>query len=258
MSIRSALDALAFSSLLAACVGFSLCLAIGRALESPGRVRGALLVGLGTFIIYNLDRLRDTARDRSTSPDRTAFIEQHRGTLTFALAVAAIVFGGLLFSVSRAVAALVVAVGLIGLFHRRLKTGAARKALYVSGAWLLACLGIPWLEAGRPDSALWAGAMIFPPLLANLAASNVRDGEHETFRTRPDRLVAICGAMTLLSVVAALLAPTSLRPLVWIPIAEWVALLGFRPGERYGHLVIDGALLVGSLAALAHFAVGAP
>jgi hypothetical protein len=29
-----------------------------------------------------------------------------------------------------------------------------------------------------------------------------------------------------------------------------VAVLGFRPSERYGALVVDGALLVGSLAAL--------
>jgi hypothetical protein len=41
------------------------------------------------------------------------------------------------------------------------------------------------------------------------------------------------------------------RPLAALPIAMGVALLGFRPSERYGAGVVDGALLVGALLALA-------
>jgi hypothetical protein len=39
------------------------------------------------------------------------------------------------------------------------------------------------------------------------------------------------------------------RALVALPLAMGAAVAAFRPGERYGALVVDGALLVGGLAA---------
>ena len=254
MPQRPLLDALAFSSLLAAGVGGALGLAVGEALASPTPFRDAALIGTGAFIIYTLDRLRDTRRDRTTSPDRTAFVERHRGRLTLALAAAAIGFGGLLFAAPRDVALLCVAIGTIGLFHRRLKRGAALKALYVSVAWSLACVGVPWLSAGRPSTGGVTAAILFPPLLANLVASNLRDGEGELLRHRPATLLTITRAIALAGVAAAALAPPTLRPLAWIAVAEWAALLGFRKDERYGLVVIDGALFVGAIAAIGHLA----
>ena len=55
-----------------------------------GVVAAAGAPALGTFIIYNLDRLRDVDRDRTTSPERTAFVETHRSGLTRAVVLAAI------------------------------------------------------------------------------------------------------------------------------------------------------------------------
>lgn len=255
MTTRPFLDALAFSSLLAAGVGFTLCLAVSASLaplSGTAPWRNALLVAIGAFIIYTLDRLRDTQRDRSTSPTRTAFIERHRAGLTLALVAASVGFGGLLFSAPSHISMLCLFIGLIGLFHRRLKSGATRKSVYVSSAWILACVGIPWLTAGRPPQGLWAAAILFPVLLVNLIASNMRDDEHEWLRQHPDTLLTMTLLMAVFTVGLALFAPQPITPLVWIPIAEGAALLGFRKDERYGLLVIDGALLAGSLATLFH------
>jgi hypothetical protein len=51
------------------------------------------------------------------------------------------------------------------------------------------------------------------------------------------------------SLAAALLAPPALQPLGLVGLATLAALVGFRPGERYGLGVVDGALLAGGLGA---------
>jgi hypothetical protein len=57
--------------------------------------------------------------------------------------------------------------------------------------------------------------------------------------------------MAAFGVLLSLLAPHALRGLVLVPLATLVALVPFDPGERYSHLVVDGALLVGALGAMA-------
>lgn len=261
MPLRSLPDALAFSSLLAAAIGFGLSFVSSLALDAPEPLHWALLTSAGTFVIYNLDRLRDTSRDLSTSPDRTAFIEGHREKLTLAVAAASILFGGLLFSAPTRVIYLCLAIGLVGLFHRRIKHASAFKAVYVSLAWVAACVGIPWLARGgnaaRADAA-WAAGILASALIANLIASNVRDGEAQFRPSRPEHALTIAAACAVIGMLLTRLAPAAVAPLGWIPLAEVVALLRFQKSERYGLLVIDGALLVGSLAAAAHFAFIAP
>jgi hypothetical protein len=56
----------------------------------------------------------------------------------------------------------------------------------------------------------------------------------------------------LLAVVLSLSAPAPMAAIGWVGLAEGLALMGFRKGERYGLLVIDGALLAGSLASAIH------
>ena len=255
MPLRSIPDALAFSSLLAAAIGFALSTVASLALNATNGLHWALLTSAGAFVIYNLDRLRDTSRDLSTSPNRTAFIERHRSPLTLAVAAASILFGGLLFAAPRDVVLLCVAVGVIGLFHRRIKHASAFKAVYVSLAWVAACVGIPALaRPGDPLAAdsLWAAGILAAALLANLVASNVRDGEAQFEPTRPDRALDFARVCALVGIGLAFGAPRAVAPLGWIALAELLALLPFQKGERYGLLVIDGALLVGSLAAAAH------
>jgi hypothetical protein len=252
MPLRPLTNAIAFSSLLVATVGFALTSVASLVLVSPQPLHWSLLSGLGTFIIYNLDRLRDTTRDRDTSPGRTAFIEAHRDQLTYAVALAAVAFGGLLMRAPRGIGALCIGIGLVGLLHRRIKRAAAIKAVYVSLAWVAACVGIPWLAAGRPLAGFWLGAIMLPILSANLIASNLRDNEIQVLPTRPDLALRFARALTLLALVIALIAPARFAAVGWIAAAQGLALVGFREGERYGLLVVDGALLAGSLIALLH------
>jgi len=51
--------------------------------------------------------------------------------------------------------------------------------------------------------------------------------------------------------VLAALAPAPARPLVAVPLLVLASLIWFRPGERYGLVAVDGALLAGALAAIA-------
>ena len=49
----------------------------------------------------------------------------------------------------------------------------------------------------------------------------------------------------------AMLGPSGLAALVGIPAAIFAVLLPFRSTERYGMIAVDGALLLGALAAIA-------
>lgn len=177
MPLRSLLDAFAFSSLLAAAIAFALCGVVCAVLDTPRTVHWAGLAASGTFIVYNLDRLRDTARDRTTSPARTDFVEKHRTLLIACTIASSGVFIVLLGSSPTDVALTTAAIGAIGLLHRRIKRVAALKAAYVSLAWAAICVGIPWLAAGRPAAGVWVAAGVIPVLAANLVASNLRDDE---------------------------------------------------------------------------------
>ena len=66
-------------------------------------------------------------------------------------------------------------------------------------------------------------------------------------RILPRSSRAIAAAAT----AAALAGPAAVRPLAAIPVATLLVLARFRTSERYGLVAVDGALLVGALAALA-------
>ncbi len=250
MRYRHLIDAFAFSSLLPAVLAFLLSWTTSLLLVAPSPWRWATLASLGTLVVYNVDRLRDTARDRATSPDRTAFVERFRGALTLALSGSAIVLAVLLAEAPSEIIGVTIAIGLIGLFHRRMKGATAWKALYVSIAWTTVCAGIPWLAARRPEAGLWIMAIFMFVLGANLIASNLQDDEFQLFSARPKFDLRTAIALAASGACLTLAAPDALRPLFWIAIAEALAILGFRRGERYGLLVIDGALLVGAAVAL--------
>ena len=54
-----------------------------------------------------------------------------------------------------------------------------------------------------------------------------------------------------LAVVGGLLAPEAVRPLALVPAILLLALVFFRADERYGLVVVDGALGIGAVVALA-------
>jgi hypothetical protein len=252
-------NTLAFSNGLPAAIAIGLSFAATESLESANGAHSALIAGCGTFVVYAIDRLRDTIRDRSTSPLRTAFVLRHARALRFSVAIAGVVLLLALFVAPLGVVLLCATVGGFGIFHRRLKEIPALKTLYVSLAWVTASVAIPWMSSALPpddSSALWAGAILFATIAGNLIASNHRDGDAGVLNARPGWTLGLARAFVGLGFAFALAGPESIRALAWIPIAEGLALAFYRPTEHYGQLIVDGALLLGSLASLLHFTLG--
>ena len=250
-------DALAFSNGLPAAIAVGLSLVASQSLHSSNAAHSALIAGCGTFVVYGLDRLRDTDRDRATSPLRTRFTLRNARTLGVAIALAAVVLLAALPMASPFVVLLCGGVGGLGLLHRRLKDVAGLKTLYVSLSWVACCVGIPWINALPREttrSALWIVAILFSAIAANLIASNHRDGEARLLADRPGWTPVFACSIAVVGVLLAWIPPTDLqselRPLTWIPLAEAFALAFYRPSEHYGQLVVDGALLIGSIASL--------
>lgn len=237
-------DWLSFSSLVPAGAAAALLLAASRAMGVSANGESAALAASGTLVVYNVDRLRDLRADRATSPQRTAFIEQNRVPILVLTVFAGIGSGWLALQASGEVLLLCGGVLGLGLLHRRLKQQDAWKGLYVTAAWVGVTAGIPALSAPDAPAMPWVLAIYSGAIGANLIATQLR----QQF-TKPGLLKAACLAAA--SLLAALLGPAAVGPLVCIPGCVGLALAGFRPGERYGLVVVDGALLLGGVAALA-------
>jgi 4-hydroxybenzoate polyprenyltransferase len=233
-------------------VGAALSLVSSGILDAGAAGHSAILAAAGTFIVYGLDRLRDVERDRMTSPRRTEFVERNRRAIQVAVAIAALIFVPAFAVADRSTQALCLAIGAIGLLHRRLKEHPALKILYVSLAWVAVSVGIPWLAAGRPAAGLWLGSVLWLVLAANLIASNLRNGETRRFPGRLRTILAMGLGLITAGLALAIVAAPPVGAAAWIALLEGIALAGFRAGERYRLLVVDGALLAGSACAGLH------
>jgi 4-hydroxybenzoate polyprenyltransferase len=245
------LDALVWSSAWLALAALCLTAAAARAL---GVAAAPALLGLvfgGTLAVYVIDRVRDLARDHATAPERTAFVTRHRRLLLVLAGAGAGAAAGAAFALETATLLLAALVGGLGLAHRRLKRFVAVKPVYLTFTWTAVPVGLPALEGLGPQRLGWVAAILAAAALANVALSNLRDREALAARLGTRRTLAIAGTVAAAGALAALLGPAPVRPLAAVPVAMCAAVLGFRPTERYGGLVVDGALLVGSLAALA-------
>ncbi len=252
-------DGFAFSGALAAAIAAMLSGVASQALGAPSAATWAVLTASGAFIVYALDRLRDVDRDLAGSPLRTAFVIRNRSLLTISIGLAAFALAISLVQASASIVLLCMAIGGIGLFHRRLKENAALKTAYVSLAWVAACAGMPWLASGLGRAGLWVAGILLASLLANLIASNLQDHEPRDDsgfdRRGPATILWLARGITLVGIAIGLAAPAAFRPMVWIPVCEGVALAAYRPTERYGQFAIDGALLIGAIATMINFAM---
>lgn len=248
------LEALAGSSLWLAAAAAALCAAAGRALGAGSAPAGlgaaAALAAAGTLVVYNVDRLRDLERDRATTPRRVAFVERHRRAMVVLTALAAAAAGILAWRAGGAVLVVLLPVLALGLAHRRLKRHAWWKPIYVSGAWVAVTVGVPSVVLPQPRHVAWVAALVAAGVLANAIASNVRDDEAPSAAFGPRVPLRLARASAALGVGLALLAPPAVRPLALVPLATLAALAAFHPGELYGLVVVDGALLAGALGAL--------
>ncbi|MFP8882222.1 MAG: hypothetical protein VCE43_23485 [Myxococcota bacterium] len=245
------IDAVVFSSLwLAAAAGALVAAASG----AMGIDTDPLAVGLaisGTLVVYNVDRLRDIDRDRRTSPARSDFVSRHRARLNGLTATAAVTAAIFAISAGTQAALTLAPVLLIGLFHRRLKKFAAAKAAYVTAAWLCVVVGLPLVLGQHAAHVGWVAAILGPSIGANAIAANLRDFEAgvehwgEVVALRAARALAGAG------VVLCALAPGPVGSMLAVPLFTLIALALFQRTERFGLFVVDGALLMGGLVAVA-------
>ena len=252
--LRAIVDASVDSSLWLAATAATLCAAATLAIGGTIDPAALALAGAGTLIVYNVDRLRDLERDRKTSPQRTRFVERWRRGLIGLVLTAACAAAWFAWTLGPAVAVLLAPAAALGLAHRRLKHLPYVKAPYVAAAWVTVIVGLPWLSTPAPQNVVWAVSLLFFAILANALASNVRNGEAAAARVGRARALGWARALAALTTLAALFAPAAARSLLPIPGLTWLALLGFRADERYGLLILDGALLAGAAASCALFA----
>ncbi|HEY8120562.1 MAG TPA: hypothetical protein VII78_04540 [Myxococcota bacterium] len=249
-----ALDAFAFSSALVACAASALAAAASRALGFAPQPALLALVFCGTVAVYCVDRVRDLTRDARTSPLRSAFVAAHRREL---LGVAALCAGGALAAGMAAdvrAVAVAGAVAALGFAHRRLKRFMWLKPFYLSSSWTAVCVGLPAVASAPPPGlarlSFVAGAVI-GTVQANVILSNLRDAEGLAAHFGARRARRVAGLFLAGSLACALLGPAGTQPLAALPLAMAGAVAAFRPGERFGAWVVDGALLAGGLAAFA-------
>jgi hypothetical protein len=255
------LDAFAFSSALVACAALALTAASALALGLAAEPAVLALAFCGTLVVYCVDRVRDLARDAQTSPLRSAFVARHRRALLAlagAAVCAALAAGA---AAGTPVVAVAAAVAACGFAHRRLKRFAWAKPIYLTSAWTAVAVGMPAaaaLGARTPETAsVLAAALARVALIvgatvqANVVLSNLRDAEGIAGRVGERWARALAAGFVALALAAALLGPPAQRGLAALPAATALAIAAFRPGERYGALAVDGALLLGATLAWA-------
>jgi hypothetical protein len=248
--VERALDAFGFGNGVVALAAVALVAAASRAMALRPDPAVLLLAASGTLAIYGLDRLRDVARDRRTSPRRTAFVEAHRSAiawLTGLAGVAAVAAGLLAGPPVTAVAAVVATFGLV---HRRLKERIFAKPVYLVLSWTAVAVAFPLARdpVGRHVPAV--AAIVALSVWANVILSNLKDAEGAAAQFGAKRAWRVALAACAASAALALLGPPPVARLVALPIAMAVAVLGYRRSETYAALGIDGALAVGAGLAL--------
>jgi len=255
--LRAALDAVVFSSVwLTAAVG-ALCAAASLSMGFRPVPSVVAIACAGTLVVYIADRLRDLDHDREAAPARSAFIARHVGAMKCLGLGAGAVALGLAATLPMSAVLLLAPVLVVGLAHRRLKQIPFAGAAYIAVAWLVVVVGLPAVVDGHAANIGWVAAVIGVALLASTIASDVRDVGASFNRLRPGVAVRIARVLSVLGLAVAALAPASVQPLAAVPAFTLASVIWFRSGERYGLVVVDGALLVGAIAAIGMLGPGA-
>jgi hypothetical protein len=250
-TLRSLLDAILFSNLWMATAAGALVAAASRAMGTAIRPEAVGLAVAGTLVVYNIDRLRDLHRDQHASRERSVFVAVQEGRLSVLTGVAAA--ASLYFGARAGWPAAVVLLPILamGLFHRRLKHFENAKILYIATSWTCVGFGLPAVLAPDAQNLHWVASILAATMLANVIAFNICEEGARTERVTRRRALQIARVCAGIGVALGALAPSPPGALVAIPLATLLALLCYRPTERYSPLFVDGALLVGSLIAVA-------
>ncbi len=211
------------------------------------------LLGLafaGTLAIYTTDRLRDLPRDKITAPERSAFIERFSRSLRIQTVMAGAVSVALGLWAGPRVVLLAAIVAGLGLAHRRLKGFVSIKLAYITLAWTAVAVGLPAATNPSATHLLWVAGIVAGTVTSNVILSNLRDGEGPGGRIGANAR-SLAGIGLIPTTAFAVFGPAAVRPLILLPLCMAIAVAGFRPSERYGAVVVDGALIVGGLGAWA-------
>jgi hypothetical protein len=245
------LDALVFSSVWVAAAAGMLALACSLAMGVPIAIPAVGLAFAGTLVVYNVDRLRDVDRDRATTPQRSAFIDRHGGGLALlAIGAGLASLGFAMFAGPRVWLLLAPVLGL-GLLHRRIKHLTFGKSAYITAAWVAVVVLVPAVIDPAADAIGWAAAFCASAVFANAIACNIRDREVVAALIGERRALLVARACAAGGCLLGLAAPPPVQHLATLPLAMLVVLIPFRASERYSLIAVDGALLVGALAAAA-------
>jgi hypothetical protein len=210
----------------------------------------------GTLVVYNIDRLLDLKADQITSPARSHFVATHRKQLT-ALSIAAsaaalycAVHAGWLTSL------FLLPVFAIGITHRNLKHFQTAKIAYIAISWVCVVVGLPATLSPLTQQLPWVTLIMAMTMTGNVIAFNVRDprtNAAQIARARPPRAIFHARACAALGVAFGIFAPAPAERLIAIPTLTLIALLAYRPTERFAPVAMDGALLVGALITIVCF-----
>jgi len=211
-----------------------------------------MMVALGSFAVYTLDRLADRVRDRVTKPRRGRFVGRRTALLFTTAVVAAAVAGVLALLAGPEVSVLMMLVAVLAALHLPLKHIPGVKPTYIAAAWLLVVVGLPVVVARFPPGrAMGELGPLGLALLANVLACDAADREAEARWLGTGAAWNLARGMAAAGVVLGVLDRGALRPLSLVPLATFLALLPRRADPEYTSVFVDGALLAGGLAAWA-------
>ncbi len=210
-----------------------------------------LLVCMGSFTVYNFDRLRGRRSDALTKPRRWRFVQSYHRLLLLAglIGFAGTAVLGLL--AGWGIAFLLLLVFALSLVHHNLKKLPMVKPLYIALAWLIVVGGIPTLWGGLPIlGVLRDFAPVGLAVFANVLACDAADREAEAKWLGPAKAWNAALLLSLAGAASALFLRGSPRFLGLIPLLLFLTLLPRRDDEIYVATFVDGSLLGGALLAL--------
>lgn len=251
MRASSLLDAVVFSSIWVAAAAGALSVACALAMGIAPSLTATGIAFAGTLVVYTVDRLRDVDRDRTTTPDRSAFVMRHGGELSLLALAAAIASAAFAVTAGPRTWLVLTPVLAIGLLHRRLKHLTFGKSGYITLSWVAVVVGVPVAIGPGARDVGWAIAFCTTAIFANAIASNIRDREVAAARFGPARALAAARTIAAGGALCGAVAPMPVASLALVPLMTLGVLIPFRPSERYGLVGVDGALLVGAIAAAA-------
>ena len=239
----SFLEVLSYSSTLSAITGLALLLATNGSFDRDSSLTTLSIVFFGTLGIYNLDRIRDLARDTLHTPGRSKFIFRHKGKLgvlcfgSGALAFSLLLFSGLPMSLR------LLPIVLLGIFHRRLKTRPFWKSIYVAAGWAATLLILADIGSTSPRDWGKTALVLFFSLFANTSISGA-------FAIQRSSRTAI-GSAVAAGLIACTLDPIG-RCLILLAIFSGIGALWAHQSKYHRSIAPDCTLSIG--AALSWFA----